>query len=383
MKIAIFTDTFTPQVNGVARTFQRFVEYLDQNEIQYRLFVPDTKDEDPFTKQIFRFASLPFFLYPECRLALPNVFHIKKELEQFQPDIIHIATPFNMGLTGLYYGKKLNIPIVGSYHTHFDHYLQYYDLQFLSKWLWKYMNWFHSSFQKTFVPSYETKHELIRRGFSDLEIWSRGVNCQIFHPNFSSSRLREEYRITAPYILSFVGRLAPEKDINVLIKIAQQLPSEIKENVHWLIAGDGPLYHELQEQNNENMTFTGYIKGQELAELYAASDLFIFPSKTETFGNVVLEALACGTPAIGARAGGVQEIIRHDHTGHLCEPGNVEDFISRIVELLQNPSKRKQMGYEGRKYALSRSWNAIFHDLLTHYEEVIELDKPQDFVANM
>jgi glycosyltransferase involved in cell wall biosynthesis len=371
MKIAIFTDTFTPQVNGVARTFQRFVEYLDENKIEYRLFVPDTEEEDLFSNQIFRFTSLPFFLYPECRLALPNVFHVKKELEQFQPDLIHIATPFNMGMTGLYYGKKLNIPIVGSYHTHFDRYLQYYDLQFLSKWLWRYMNWFHRSFQKTFVPSIETKLEIEHKGFENVHIWSRGVDCTKYHPHFFSNRIREQYQITSPFILSFVGRLAPEKDIDILMKTAHQLPPEVKDKVHWLIAGDGPLYEEVKRQKPDNMTLTGYLTGEPLAELYAASNLFVFPSSTETFGNVVLEAHACGTAAIGARAGGVQEIIHHGHTGLLCEPGNVEDFVTKISQLISDETRLKQMGFEARNYALGRTWDSIFSNLLLHYEEVI------------
>ncbi|MFT4415883.1 glycosyltransferase family 4 protein [Fredinandcohnia humi] len=381
MKLAIFTDTFTPQVNGVARTFQRFAEYLDEKKIDYRFFVPET-EEDLFSTQIFRFSSLPFFLYPECRLALPNFIHIKKELEKFQPDLIHIATPFNMGLTGLAYGKKLNIPIVGSYHTHFDRYLEYYDLQFLSKFIWRYMKWFHSSFQKTFVPSLETKSELERKGFANVHIWSRGVDCQKFHPHFPSNRLREQYNIKAPFLLSFVGRLAPEKDLDILMTIAHQLPEGIKEKVHWLIAGDGPLLEKLQKEKPHNMTFTGYLKGEQLAELYAASDIFVFPSTTETFGNVVLEAQACRTAVIGAKAGGVQEIIKHEETGLLCEPKNIESFVISICRLLDNPTLLRRMELEARKYALSRSWDAIFADLLLQYNEVIEHNL-HDKVANM
>ncbi|MEK4148032.1 glycosyltransferase family 1 protein [Robertmurraya sp. FSL W8-0741] len=383
MKIAIFTDTFTPQVNGVALTFQRFVDYLDKVGIEYRLFVPDGHETDLFSNQIFRFTSYPFFLYPECRLALPNVIHIKKELEQFQPDIIHVATPFNIGLAGIYYAKKLEIPLVGSYHTHFDRYLQYYDLQFLSKFIWKYLRWFHRSFKKTFVPSYETKTELINRGFTNVDIWSRGVDCSLFHPHFSSTRLREQYKITEPYILSYVGRLAPEKDLDVLMEIAKRLPSHIQNKVHWIIAGNGPLYEELQGQKLANMTFTGYIKGENLAELYAVSDLFVFPSSTETFGNVVLESFACGTPVVGAKAGGVQEIIEDGRTGKLCQPGNVTEFVESITELVNKQSTLKLMSLEARNYALGQSWERIFSDLLMQYEGVVTKTETKRMIANL
>ena len=145
------------------------------------------------TDHIHRFESLSFFLYPECRLALPNLLQIKAELQDFSPDIIHVATPFNMGLCGVYYAKKLNIPLVGSYHTDFDQYLKYYDLQFFSKWVWKYMNWFHSPFQKLFVPSKETLQQLNGRNFKNLEIWPRGVDCQLFHPHYDKISVHEKY----------------------------------------------------------------------------------------------------------------------------------------------------------------------------------------------
>jgi glycosyltransferase involved in cell wall biosynthesis len=129
------------------------------------------------------------------------------------------------------------------------------------------MEWFHSHFQKTFVPSNGTKFEVEQKGFSNVHIWSRGVNCSMFHPHFTSKRLREHYQITEPYIISFVSRLAPEKDIDILMKTAHNLPSDVKGKVHWLIAGDGPLYEEMQRDKPNNMTLTGYLKGEQLAEL--------------------------------------------------------------------------------------------------------------------
>ncbi|KGX86131.1 glycosyltransferase family 4 protein [Pontibacillus litoralis] len=375
MKIAIFTDTFTPQVNGVARTFQRFVDYLNQQGIEYRLFVPDAKDEDLFSNQIHRFTSIPFYLYPECRFSFPKMHHIRKQLESFRPDLIHIATPFNIGLSGLYYGKKLNIPIVGSYHTHFDRYLQYYDLQFLSKWIWKYMRWFHQSFRSTFVPSQETKQQLLQQGFHNIGIWSRGVDCQLFQPLYNTDEVRRQYNIKAPHILSYVGRLAPEKDLHTLMATAKQLPSHIQQQVHWIIVGDGPMATELKEKAPSNMSFTGYLKGERLAEIYSASTLFVFPSTTETFGNVVLESLACGTPAIGAKAGGVQEVITHQTNGLLCEPNNEMHFAQAITRLISNDIERKRMSDDAREAALQRSWAAIFEDLLYQYERAIHMQE--------
>jgi glycosyltransferase involved in cell wall biosynthesis len=371
MKIAIFTDTFYPEINGVARTLKRFTDYLDEQNISFQVFAPKTIANEYVTDHIHRFESLSFFLYPECRLALPNLLHIKEELQNFSPDLIHVATPFNMGLCGVYYAKKLNIPLVGSYHTDFDHYLHYYDLQFLSKLVWKYMNWFHSPFQKLFVPSKTTLQQLQHRNFRNLEIWPRGVDCDLFHPHYEKKAVREKYGISKKYLLSYVGRLSPEKDVNTLLAVTKSIPPEISKDIQWLWVGDGPLREKLEREAPANVTFTGFLKGEELAEIYCASDLFIFPSPTETFGNVVLEALASGTPVVGANSGGVKNIIHTEVTGLLCESGKVQEFTHSIIHLLTHDSVRWQMGMEGRKYALSQRWDLIFDDLLAQYNSVM------------
>ncbi|MBM4763024.1 glycosyltransferase family 1 protein [Bacillus sp. B15-48] len=372
MKIAIFTDTFYPDINGVARTLKRFTDYLHANNHSVKVFAPTASSGEYVSTHIHRFKSLSFILYPECRLAFPNVFSIKDELEQFKPDIIHVATPFNMGLSGVYYANKLNIPLVGSYHTDFNQYLQYYNLQFLAKFLWKYMYWFHKSFKKTFVPSIETLEQLKMNEFSNLEVWPRGVDCQLFHPFYDQYSVRQKYKIRKPYILSYVGRLAPEKDVHILLDVAKSLPLHIAENVQWMIVGDGPLREIVEKEAPPSMMFTGYLQGQELAEIYSVSDLFVFPSPTETFGNVALESLASGTPVIGANSGGVKSIIKNGFTGRLCEPGDVAAFTNAVCEVLMNDHLRTSMGIEARNYALTQKWETIFENLLGHYRMVVE-----------
>lgn len=379
MKIAIFTDTFFPEINGVARTLKRFTEYLESQNISYKIFAPDPDSNEYVSSHIHRFKSLSLFLYPECRLAFPNILRIKSELEQFSPDVIHVATPFTVGLSGVYFSKKLNIPLVGSYHTDFNDYLQFYDLQFLSKLLWKYLRWFHSPCKKLFVPSRDTLEKLKRRGFTDLEIWPRGVDCELYNPFYDEASVRKRYTISNKYILTYAGRLAPEKDLDTLMEIANSFPSEISKQVHWLIAGDGPLRESLQQKSPSNMTFTGYLQGERLAEVYSASDLFIFPSPTETFGNVVLEALASGTPVIAANSGGVTNIIKSGVTGYLCEAGNAAEFNNRIIQLLADDQMRIQMALQARKYALTQKWDQIFDSLISHYSAVFTEPKAQKY----
>ncbi|MBD5795124.1 glycosyl transferase [Bacillus pseudomycoides] len=371
MRVAIFTDTFTPQVNGVAKTLDRLTLYFQKQNIAYSVFAPQHTAEDDFVANVNKMRSIPLkILYPECRFAFPTP-RIKRELLNFQPDIIHVATPFNMRLCGMYYAKKLNIPLVGSYHTDFDSYLQYYKIEFFSNMLWNYLKWFHSSMQKNFVPSPETLQQLTQKGFRNLYIWGRGVDCSLFHQAYNKDLFRKKYNITAPYILSYIGRIAPEKDIETLRTLIHTTIKERKDNIHWLIAGDGPLAEELRETLPANVTFTGYLQEENLAEAYACSDLMVFPSATETFGNVVLESLACGTPVVGANSGGVKNIITDGKTGFLCEPKNSNSFLSSIYQLLNNEEMRKQMGIAARFYATTQSWDEIFHGLYMQYEEVL------------
>ncbi|MCM3768608.1 glycosyltransferase family 1 protein [Neobacillus niacini] len=372
MKIAIFTDTFDPDINGVAQTLKRLTNYLGGQHITYKVFAPTSNGKEYISAHIHRFTSLPFFLYPECRLAVPNLLEIKSIVEDFSPDLIHVATPFSIGLCGVYLAKKCNIPLVGSYHTNFDRYLQYYGMHYLSKIVWKYMHWFHRPFEKLFVPSNDTYQQLQQHGFTNLEIFPRGVDCKLFHPHYDPATVKSLYRSQGKYLLTYVGRLAPEKDPETLLAVAKSMPAELNEKIQWLIIGDGPLREKLEAQAPTNVIFTGYLNGKSLAQAYSASDLFVFPSATETFGNVVLEALASGIPVIGANSGGVKNIIKCGENGILCTPGNVEEFTKAIIHLIKNSSIRKQMGGAGRNYALTQSWNRIFENLIWQYTEVIE-----------
>lgn len=375
MRIAIFTDTYYPDVNGVARTLKRLTDYLEEQQIDYKIFAPDCGAHEYISDQIHRLKSMPFFLYPECRLAFPNLSALRSELQAFSPDLIHVATPFNIGLCGVYLAKRLNIPLVGSYHTNFDEYLRYYNLPFLSKVHWKFMHWFYRNCKRIFVPSPATFQLLKQQGFSNLALWPRGVDCQQFHPHYDHHAVKSKFCPPHHYLLTYIGRLAPEKDLHTLLAITKALPASLSQHIHWLIAGDGPMREELEMQAPANMTFTGYLSGTELAEVYAASDLFIFPSPTETFGNVVLESLASGTPVIGARAGGVQHIIHSGTTGLLCAPGNVQEFTDAIAQLLMDDSLRRHMGQAGQAYALTQNWEQIWSNLINQYTYVLEEQK--------
>jgi phosphatidylinositol alpha 1,6-mannosyltransferase len=372
MRLALFTDTFVPQMNGVALTLGRLTNYLHRRGVEHLVFMPKCPADVTYPDPVRPITSIPFFLYPECRIALPNVLGLRAELDRFRPHLLHLATPFNIGLCGLHYARKHRISHIASYHTHFDRYLEYYRMKQAVPLYWAYMKWFHQSCDATFAPSHDTIDTLHSQGFSRMLLWSRGVDCELYTPEKENNKVRERYAITAPLLLLYVGRIAPEKDIDTLSAIMRTLPDSLKARVHWLIVGDGPMLPELREQAPDNVTFAGYKQGEELAQLYASADIFVFPSSTETFGNVALEAMASGLPVIAADSGGVREMVLHGRTGALCSPRHPESFVREICTLVDDPERLASFSIEARKFALGRSWDAIFDKLLWNYEQIID-----------
>lgn len=382
MRIAIFTDTYFPEINGVAKTLDRLTKYFNKEGISYVVLAPEISSAIPFSPQVKRFSSMPFLLYPECRLVFPNPLKMKKILYGFQPTLLHIATPFNLGWAGIKYGQKHHIPMVASYDTHVDQYLQYYRLPFLDKWFWSYMRWFHRPFQKVYVPSESTKRKVQQQLHSNIEIWGRGVDYHFFTPEKRSNEVREKYNIKEKNIVLYVGRISPEKDIELVLEAFHYLPADLRNNTHLLMVGAGPLYESLSTEYSsdleqyKNITFTGFVEGESLAQIYAAADIFFFPSATETFGNVVLEAQSSGLPVIAAKAGGVEQLISNGETGLLCAPHDVASFRAALISLLINPSQRTVLGQQARQSTLSKSWDSILGNLVTSYAEAERLSHP-------
>jgi glycosyltransferase involved in cell wall biosynthesis len=376
MKVAIFTDTYAPEINGVARTLGRWTEYLERQGVPCRVFAPEphasTVPDPGSGSPVERFASLPFFLYPECRLAFPSLSYVSKAIRDFRPDLVHVATPFNLGLCGIHYARKFGIPLVASYHTNFDHYLSFYNLQWMEKLLWRYMEWFHRDCSSIFVPSPSTMSFLKNRGWDDsrLKLWSRGVDPEAFHPELDRELFLARHGLSdCGFLALYVGRLAPEKDVEVALEAFERLQQQ-EPSSRFVLAGDGPSAPDLKEmcrQRGIKALFVGFADLPMLQQWYAAADVLLSPSPTETFGNVVLEAMACGTAVIGADAGGVRDTVRQGETGILCEPGNVEAFAEALSILRKNSELRSLMGRKAYAYSLTQSWDGIFGRLLDEY----------------
>lgn len=370
MRVVLFTDTYLPQINGVTNTVCNLIRYFEACGIEYKLLIPKY-DMEPQDQKIECFQSFKFIFYPENRIALPNKSRINSILSKFQPDIIHVMTEFNLGLAGLNYGRSHNIPTITSYTTNFSQYTDYYKINFLKKPIWNYLRWFHMQSDLTLCPSDTAMRLLHSQGIYNTEIFSRGIDFKNFHPANRNNQLREELGISDKIAFLYVGRVSCEKDLDILGRSYQAIRQTYKERVAMVITGDGPYLEKCRQMFPEDTIFTGFKKGKELAEIYASCDIFAFPSSTETFGNVVLEAMASGLPVIGADAGGVGEIIRHGVTGLKFEERNADQLTEYMAKLIENPDLRGQLRTNGREYSMNRSWDKIFNGLVDNYYKIM------------
>lgn len=373
MRIAIFTDTFLPQINGVTNTLNRMIKYLENNGIDYLVFAPGDLSKDISGDNIYRFLSFNFFLYPECKVAIPNYNKIKAKLEQFKPDLIHIVTPFNIGLAGLKFGKDESIPVVASYHTNFSQYLSYYKIKFIDKALWRYFAWFHNQCFMNFCPSNDTRQDLINHGIKNIAIWGRGIDYDLYSPQKRNQKLRDELGIGDRKAILYVGRISPEKDLDILIKSIESINNSIyKKDVCFVITGDGPMMNDIRNLKIDNIILTGYKKGEELSSIYASCDIFAFPSTTETYGNVILEAMSSGLPVIAPYSGGLTENLYDGYNSLCCRPRVPEDMTAAIIKLAENESLRQRLSRQAREYVRSKSWDSIFSKLVSDYCYVLQ-----------
>ncbi|MFD1774059.1 glycosyltransferase family 4 protein [Paenibacillus rhizophilus] len=368
MRIAFFTDSFYPQINGVSNTLMYLSQYLTRSGIEHMFFAPDYETDEPEASGIpvVRFKGFTPHIYPDCRLSFPPYPKVIEQLSHFKPDVVHIVTELGIGWSGLRAARALNIPIVMSYHTSFDKYLQFYHMPYLSKALWAYMRWFHSFALVNLAPSRSTMQELTRRGIQNLDLWPRGIDLERFHPGHYSPKLRQEMGVSEEIVFLYVGRIAVEKGLRTLADSIAVVNQRYGQQVKWVFTGEGPYLPELIAKKIPNAIFTGSRRGDELAAIYASADVFIFPSGTETFGNVLLEAMASGLPVICTDSGGVTDFTENHQNALVCKYGSVPELTRAIVKML-NPHNRTILGARALETAKSRGWDAVFDRLMLQY----------------
>ncbi len=370
MRLAIFTDTFMPQVNGVSQALDKLVSYLRKNNLPTIIFAPGQNALQFENYNLCSISSFNMPVYPEYKVGLPRYDLVSKKLKEFAPDLIHLATPFTIGLCGLKLAKKMSIPCIASYHTDFPGYLNYYRLGVLKRLSWQYIKWFHNQCSSNFCPSSESQKALKVNGINKVKIWGNGVDSELFNPKKFNLTLRSKYVPEDKIAFLYVGRLAPEKNLNMLLKSFKQVNASYPE-AHLVITGDGPSYNYLKKEAPQGVSFTGYLLGNDLAEIYASCDVFVFPSATETYGLVILEAMASELPVIAAYAGGVKENIIHNYNGLACIPLDQNDLTSKMKTIISDTTLRDKLSQNARHYATQKSWDHIFNDMVMNYHTIV------------
>jgi glycosyltransferase involved in cell wall biosynthesis len=374
MRLTLVTETYFPQVNGVSRTLGQLVSHLAEAGDTVQLIVPDYGRDAPIDHEPavrVRSVRLPF--YRELHLPLPPFSAAHRAIDRFRPDLVHIATEAMLGYSMLGHAQRRAIPVVSSFHTNFDQYSPHYGVGWARGTIWRYLRWFHNRSRETYVPSRSTIAALAARGFERLVLWPRGVDGRLFRPDRPG---RQDVRRAlgfgpADVVIGYVGRIAVEKNVGFLAAALARVAAE-RPGVRFLFVGDGPARAEVERQLGPQARFVGYRSGDDLADHYAAADLFAFSSLTETFGNVVLEALASGLPVVALRAGGIGDIVQPGSTGLLCAPDATPAQFARAVEVLvDDPELRLRIAESARTYALTQSWDTINSELRERYLTVI------------
>jgi len=366
IRLALFSDTFAPQVNGVARTLDRLVSAVETRGGAVQVITV----ADPGASELLhvqRVSSRPFWAYPELRLAWPSRRDIAPVMDAFQPTLVHAATEFGVGMAGRRWALHSGIPLVTSYHTNFTAYASHYNLGFLAQPGWSFLRWFHNGARRTYCPTRAILQDLSARGFRQPQVWPRGVDTARFAPQFRSTALRASLGASDDtLVVTYVGRLASEKGVQVALDALRQASAARPGAIRFHVVGDGPYEGRLRERAPDGTRFAGRLEGQALSEAYASGDLFIFPSTTDTFGNVLLEAMASGLPILGADVGPTREVVGPE-AGWFVEPGNGPAFAAEIVRLVDDRTRLAVAAFAARERATAQSWDAIWDALVADY----------------
>jgi glycosyltransferase involved in cell wall biosynthesis len=363
----VFTDTFH-ETNGVALTMRRLAAQSASLQV---ITCGPPSDHD----RLVTFSpdwSVPLPAYETIELNMPSLTEVIAYVEREEPDAIHLATPGPMGLCGLAAAKLLSIPVVGSYHTEFG--LQALRLTqdlLVSEGLDRFVEWFYRQCDLVLGPTKAVTAALEQKGLERrTAVWGRGVDGALFTPARRDEEARAQLLGDGDVLALYVGRVSSDKRVEILLQAAR-LTERTGPDVRFVIAGDGPARELLAADAPGNVRFVGEMHGSELARLYASADLFCFPSTTDTFGQVLLEAAASGLPVIAAAAGGALELVDHAETGLLVPPDDPAALANAVRSLARHPQRRATLAAAARTTALERTWQSSLAELSAAYELVL------------
>ena len=334
LRIALVTETYPPEINGVAMTLGRLTAALRACGHMVDVVRPrqlaDTADTADTRDTLV--SGLPIPGYGELRFGLPATRALKQQWHAQRPHIVHIATQGPLGWSARQAARALGLPVSSSFHTNFDAYSAHYGVGWMRGIIARTLRNFHNGTGATFVPTRSLARNLLAAGYRNVSVVSRGIDTQLFSPQRRSPNLRAAWQAKPDdLVVAYVGRLAPEKNLDLVFTAFAEV-LRARHDAKLVLVGDGPLRAELKARYPQHI-FAGMRSGEELAAHYAAADLFLFPSLTETFGNVTVEALASGLGVVAYDYAAAAELIEHGHNGVVAPPGDANAFVNSAVML--------------------------------------------------
>ena len=368
MKVAIVTESFLPQTNGVVHSVLRVLDHLAEREIEAKVIAPhDPAGQPAYVRgaEVVTIPSWAFPGYPEVRVATGRNEQVERTLTAFRPDVVHLASPYVLGWRGVRAANALGIPSVAIYQTDVPAFASRYGLPWAHRLLSSRVRDIHAAATLNLAPSTASMEVLSKLGVEHVKLWRRGVDCARFHPHRRDHTLRAGLAPHGEKLVGFVGRLAREKQVHDLAAL-HALPG-----IQLVIVGDGPERPRLQRLMPE-AHFTGMLHGTELATVMASLDVLVHPGESETFCQVIQEALASAVPVVSVQVGGPTDLVDHSRTGWLYPRGDLATMVDRVRDLAGDESKRQAFGRAARGSVVHRSWRSITNELIGHYSSAIE-----------
>lgn len=362
MRVAMVTETYPPEINGVAMTMGRIVGGLQSRGHTVQLIRPrqhadDRPAEQPLFEEVLQ-RGVPIPRYDALKLGLPAKQALLRLWAKLRPDIVHVVTEGPLGWSALAAAAKLKLPVSTDFHTNFHSYSTHYGVGWLKTPITAYLRKFHNKALSTLVPTESLRDELQALGFRNLEVVARGVDTALFQPQRRSATLRQTWGVQDRDLVALsVGRLAPEKNLPLVLR-SYQLMRELQPRLRLVLVGDGPERARL-ERENPDVIFAGIRIGEDLAAHYASADVFLFPSVTETYGNVTVEAMASGLAVVAYDYAAAQQHIRHSENGVLTPFGAADDFVQAAAALVNDGERIKALGKHARITTEKLDWSCI------------------------
>ena len=369
MRVALFTETFLPKIDGIVTVICLLLDHLTKRGIETTIVAPKMGCERYNETPVIGVPGIRFPLYPELRIGppLPGTY---RQLKAFQPDITHFIHPILIGAPGMLMAGRLGVPRVASFHLDVARIAHHYHMGFVEPVTDLATRIVFNAADVSLAPSKLIQRDMERIGIRNVRLWRRGVNAEKFNPRFRSAAMREMLSDGHPddTLLIYVGRLGAEKQIGQIRAVLEQVPG-----TRLALVGNGPARDDLEKQlAGLPVKFAGYLTGDALSEAYASADIFVFPSALETFGLVVVEAMAAGLPVVASRVGGVRDTVEEGVTGYTFDVNDIAGMVEGVRQIAVSRERIAEMGQAARAFAETQSWDAMMDEVIDIYHELID-----------